>query len=226
MEKYAVSPEIEKILKGTSNGLRNFSSINQPTSFIRFVRSCFFMAKKQQESPSAAHSNEPKKAKAEKERRTSNKTLKSIEKEIRNLKVSIRRFEQLLLVSAKKCSYFRTRKASEVDSAQKDRKFYIDTLQAKQIDLKAQQGELWRAQVEIAATQKILHWIDIPPADFIIENEKMFFVDRDDAVKKLCEHHSGASIRRTQSGLEDRIAILDESFGMGKRAFADNYISR
>jgi hypothetical protein len=78
----------------------------------------------------------------------------------------------------------------------------------------------------MAGTKKILHWNDIPPADFIIEDEKMFFVDRDDAVKKLCEHHSGASIRRTQSGLEDRIAILDESFGMGKRAFADNYISR
>ena len=71
-----------------------------------------------------------------------------------------------------------------------------------------------------------LQWNDIPPAEFILEDEKMFFVNRDAAVKKLCQHHSGASIRRTQAGLQDRIAILDDSFGMGKTAFGDNYISR
>ena len=83
------------------------------------------------------------------------------------------------------------------------------------------------AQVELARFKKyVLQWNDIRPAEFILEDEKMFLVNRDAAVKKLYQHHSGASIRRTQAGLVDRIAILDDSFEMGKTAFGDNYIAR
>lgn len=103
---------------------------------------------------------------------------------------------------------------------------YVRLLDEVDLRIAEKEEELGRARTKIKALDSGLEWVESTSKVYSVEDEKLFFVNRDQAVIKLFKNHSGASAHRSDSGLVESIAIMDDPFGMGKTAFGRAYISK